>query len=87
MDASIREEQEVGDGTSTLGVKWSPLTLTRYVILDCEGKPLSGGGMPWLYASEHYAGSISEHFARSKVQRVKVLIEKVGEPLIDEVPK
>ena len=76
MDAEIRKEQAVDDGASTLGVKWSPLTLTRYVILDCEGKPFSGGGMPWLYSSRKYTEGVAEHFANSRVQRVKVTIER-----------
>ena len=52
-----------------------PITITRWAVLDCDGKPL-GMDYPWLYDSEEAARQIAAYFSNSTVTKVKVRIEE-----------
>lgn len=52
------------------------ITLKRWVVLDCDGKPL-GYQYPWTYPKQADAEQIAAYFANSRVKQVRVTIEDI----------
>ncbi len=52
-----------------------PIILTRWVILDCDGKPLSGKH-PWIYCTADEAGQTAAQFTMATIKKVTVTINE-----------